>query len=947
MTEPSLDKLAPRSDSPGAPSYRTWEDVYRQQWTWDKVAWGSHCINCYPGNCLYRVYVRDGVVVREEQAGVYRPIEAGVPDMNPMGCQKGNAWSQHLYSPERVLYPLRRAGERGEGKWKRVSWDEALTAVADAMLDAIEESGPESVMQISTPNQGGPTAGLLFGRLLDLLGGTATDVNADINDFNPGLYVTYGKVHGVSSIDDWFHAELTLVWHRNPAYTSIPWYHFVPEARYAGGEVVTIAPDFSPSALQADYFVPVVPGSDAALALSMCQVIIEGGLYDASFVREQTDLPLLVRSDNRRFLRQADVQDGGREDQFYFFDARAPADSGSASGGGAIAEAPRAGLGLEGVEPALEGRYSATLKDGKTVEVAPVFQLLKERLADYEPEKAAALCGVHPSIIRMLAQKVARKRTNILLGFNAGKYYHGDLMERSMCLLLGLTGNWGKKGTGTRSWSVGMFDGAYLYSMKTKAGQDEIKNVVNMRTMMTQAMKAQDPTITEEMASFELMRMSAPMGSTVPPVFLWYYHCGYRDRWNTLAWSDPAVGTSFDQRAQEALDKGWWRGLDRPGPDKPPRVLVEVGGNFLRRMRGGQTLLLENLWPKLKMVVAVDWRMQTTAMWSDVFLPVAVSYEKVAFHIPTPHILNLTFSDAAVAPPGEAKTEWEIFLLLAQKLEERAKGRGLTECRDSRGGVHRLDKLVEGYTLGGAFAELDELADEWVKDTAAVGNLPEGTSLETLREKGFVRFINWGVVPFTLAQASDLRPDETHNPYRWHTEKKMPYPTLTRRAQFYIDHDWFLEAGEELPVHKPNPKMGGDHPLVLTSGHSRWTVHTTNVVNRLMLATHQGRPSVLLNPRDADARRIAEGQQVRVFNDLSSFVAAAKLSPAVRPGQVIAYNGWEPYMFPNWQDPACVEPGMVKWLHLAGGYGHLRYWLMQYQPIPVDRGIAVDVARVE
>jgi anaerobic selenocysteine-containing dehydrogenase len=320
MTEPSLQKLTPRPDNPAAASYRTWEDVYRQEWTWDKVAWGTHCINCYPGNCLYRIYVRDGVVLREEQAGVFLPIEAGVPDMNPMGCQKGNAWSQHLHSAERVLYPLRRAGERGEGKWTRVSWNEALTAVADAMLDAIQESGPDSILQISSSNQGGPMAGLLFGRIIDLLGGTATDVNADINDFSPGLYLTYGKSNGASSIDDWFHAELTLIWHRNPAYTSIPWFHFVPEARYAGGEVVLISPDFSPSALQADYHLPVEPGSDAALALSMCQVIIEGGLYDAQFVREQTDLPLLVRTDTGRFL-QADVQAVGRDDQFAF-DAR-------------------------------------------------------------------------------------------------------------------------------------------------------------------------------------------------------------------------------------------------------------------------------------------------------------------------------------------------------------------------------------------------------------------------------------------------------------------------------------------------------------------------------------------------------------------------------------------------------------------------------------------------
>ncbi len=928
MNKPS--KAAAGSTIPGRRA-----EQYREKWTWDRTAWASHCINCYPGNCQYRVYVKDGVVVREEQAGTYAPIEAGVPDMNPMGCQKGNAWSRMLHSPERVLYPLKRAGERGEGNWTRVSWDQALAEIADATLDAIQESGPESVLQVSTPNEGGLMAGMLFGRIIDGLGGTVTDVNADINDFNPGLYMTYGKVNSASSIDDWFHAELTLVWHRNPVYTAIPWYHFVLESRYNGGEVVVIAPDYSPSAMHADYHVPVEPGSDAALALGMCQVIIEEALYDAQFVREQTDLPFLVRMDTRRFLRQTELKGEGRDDQFYVFDEKT----------GEVAEAPRATLDMGRLVPALGGRFQVTLADGNAVEVAPAFQLLKDQLADYTPEKAAAVCGSNPEMIRMLARKVARRRTNILLGFNAGKYYHGDLIERSMCLLLGLTGNWGKKGTGTRSWSVGMFDGAYMFSMKNQAGPEEALRVLSMRNMMAGAIKAQDPTMTEEMASFELMRMAAPMGNTVPPAFLWYYHCGYRERWNTPSWNDPAIGAGFDSRLREAVDKGWWRGLDRPGPEMPPRVLFEIGGNFLRRMRGGQKLLLKNLWPKLKMVVTVDWRMQTTGMYSDIVLPVALSYEKMTFHIPTPDILNLTFSDSAVEPPGEAKPEWEIFRLLAQKIEERAAARGFVEYRDARGGAHRLDSLVSSYTLGGAIDSPEKLAEEWIRDTATFGNLPEGTDLETMREKGSVRFTNWGAVPFAIAQASDLEPDSTHNPFRWHTEKKVPYPTLTRRAQFYIDHEWFLEAGEQLPVHKENPRQGGNHPFTMTSGHSRWTVHSTNAVNRLMLETHRGEPSVLLSPADAAGRGIAAGDRVRVFNDVSSFVCAAKLSPAVQPGQVIMYNGWEPYQFEEWEDPACVEPGMVKWLHLAGGYGHLRYWLMQCQPVPADRGIAVDIAR--
>jgi len=86
------------------------EDSYRAKWRWDSVGWGSHGLGCYPGNCPYRVYVRDGKVVFEEQAGTFPIIEPGVPDMNPTGCQKGCAWKEFLYGEERLLHP--EAGRR-------------------------------------------------------------------------------------------------------------------------------------------------------------------------------------------------------------------------------------------------------------------------------------------------------------------------------------------------------------------------------------------------------------------------------------------------------------------------------------------------------------------------------------------------------------------------------------------------------------------------------------------------------------------------------------------------------------------------------------------------------------------------------------------------------------------------------------------------------------------
>jgi len=829
MASPTLAALQ-KAEAASEQPYRGWEDIYRQQWRWDKVAWVSHCVDCYPGNCPFRVYVKDGLVLYEEPGATYQEIEPGVPDHNPMGCQKGAMWGQMLYSKERILYPLKRVGERGSGKWKRISWDQALSDVADGILDAIQEQGPQSIIHEMTGAQGGPMALAAVMRFIGLVGGVSMDLDGVVNDFAPGMYLTFGKIFA-SSVDDWFLSDIVLIWHMNPAYTRIPYYHFISEARYKGAEVYTIAPDFSPSAVHADYHMPVRPGTDAALALGMCKAIVDEGLFDAAFIREQTDLPLLARLDNQRFLRQSDLQPGGRDDQFYFFDAKSSS----------VVEAPRGTLELGNVQPALEGRYRVRLADGRDVEVAPVFELVRKRLEEYTPEKASTICGIHADDIRALARKVARKRTNILLGFNSCKNYHGDLMERAMCLLLALTRNWGRKGAGIRIWSAGPWPGM-MTGMKLMPGPEGAERALQMVDAMIRSLKAEDPTISQELAVTELSTRAAAMGEMAPPAFFWYYHCGFRDNWNHTEWHDPSMRRPFDEYMDEALSKGWWQGHVRPGENTIPRVYIECGGDTLRRTRGGQNQLLKHLWPKLKMVVFIDWRMNTTGMFSDIVLPAATHAEKINFHFSTAHMNQMVFNDQSVEPAGEAKSEAQMFRLLTLKLEERAKARGFLEYLDGHGMTKRLDDLYARYTLNGYFDEDEKLVREMIEDGTVEGVLPEGTTLETLRRRGYIRFTDWGHSPMAVNQGSDLKPNEVHSPLRHHTEKKLPYPTLTRRAQFYIDHDWFFEAGEELPTHKEVPKMGGDYPFVLTSGHPRWSIHAANIMNRIIQDTHQGPP---------------------------------------------------------------------------------------------------------
>jgi DMSO reductase family type II enzyme molybdopterin subunit len=908
---------------------------YRDRWRWDKTFWATHCVDCYPGNCPYKVFVRNGKIIAEEQAATFPVIDANVPDLNPMGCQKGAAWSQMLNAPERVLHPLKRAGERGEAKWEQVTWDQALTEIADHMLDAIEEGGPETIIREGTPGEGGLLTSFPFGRLIEMLGGLSLDVNGVINDFSTGIYLTYGKFDPASSIDDFFYSDFIMYTHMNPIYTQMSAYHFTAEARYKGAEVVLVAPDVSPSHTHADYHVPIRPGTDAALALGMAQVIIEEGLYEAPFIKEQTDLPLLVRLDTRQFLRESDIREGGRNDQLYVWDG--VSDS--------LAELPLSTLDLGEIDPVLTGAFTAELADGQRVEVLPVFELLKDRLKDYTPEKAQAMCDVHPDTTRMLARKLAAKRGTIFCGGTSFKYFHSDLMVRAYLLVLGLTGNWGRKGTGPGEWSVAGFDGPFIYGAKQKGGLEETRRVLEMREAAVQMFKDQDPTRTDEMAHIEMMRAMVPQMPMVPPAFFWYYHCGFKDNWNRKEWNEPTMVRDFDEYFDESLERGWWSG--RPGPDVTPRVYFEIGGNAMRRTRGGQNQLLNSLWPKLKCAVTVDWRMNTTGLLSDYFLPVAQHYEKVAFMFPTPQLMNLTFSDKAVEPPPDVKDEVEIGVLLAEKIEERAKARGIVEYSDTQKAERTLEDLVDRYTKGGAFRDGEAIANEWIVDSAESGNFEKGFNLEKLREKGYQRFKSWGIGAMSHSQASDIAENETHTAFRWHVEKKVPYPTLTRRAQFYIDHEWFLEAGEELPCHKENPPQGGNYPFVMTSGHNRWSVHSMNIVNRVLQETHRGRPNIVMNPDDASRLGIKDDEEVEISNDMGVFISPVKLSPGVMPGQIVSYNGWEPYQYRTWKGASDVETGMVKWLHFAGGSGHLRYWPMQWQPVPFDRGVRVNVAKLD
>ena len=548
-------------------AYGSFEDLWRSRWTWDRIAKGTHTrANCIAA-CSWDVYVKDGVVWREEQAAVYEPPRPDVPDLNPRGCQKGACYSDLQASGARVLHPLKRVGERGSGRWKRVSWDEAVGEIADGLIDAAVAQGTESIVyDHGTTNAGyGPeTSGEM--RFAEAVNATILDSWSGVGDMPMGAVQTWGMYNCEGTADDWFRSDYIVVWIGNPTYTRIPEMHFMHEARYRGAKLVVIAPDFSPSSIHTDLWIPIKPETDAAFGLAAARILIEENLYDADYVREQTDLPLLVRDDTQRYLRESDVARGGKDDRFYVWDEAA----------GALAEVAgaqgddRRSIALGTARPALDGSFEVELASGQRVRVRPVFARLREHLAAYDEAGVSATTGVAPSVIRRFAHELAAAKTAMINAcWGSCKHHHSDLFQRAMILLMALTGNQGKPGGGLRIAAWWGLDG--LDAMTT-AGP----NWLDILKILPKAVRGLTPRDYETIfTDFSNKQPNAPL---MP--FL-YVHGGYDEPWSRPDLIDPALPRGMADYMKLAIERGWTK--IHPAPDRTPKAYIFTGSNPLRR----------------------------------------------------------------------------------------------------------------------------------------------------------------------------------------------------------------------------------------------------------------------------------------------------------------------------------------------------------------------------
>jgi anaerobic selenocysteine-containing dehydrogenase len=200
-------------------------------------------------------------------------------------CGKVSNYLDRVYAEDRVLHPLVREGAKGEGRFRRATWDEALDAIAARLRDAIAAHGPETVLPYSYfGTQGYLQRDSMSARFFNALGASELVRTICADAGRVGVLQT----HGVSPEVDperWPSARYVLCWGWNPMSTAPHLWRFILAARKAGAKLVVVDPFRSRTARLADEHVRPMPGTDAALALGMMRAVVDAGLADEAWCR--------------------------------------------------------------------------------------------------------------------------------------------------------------------------------------------------------------------------------------------------------------------------------------------------------------------------------------------------------------------------------------------------------------------------------------------------------------------------------------------------------------------------------------------------------------------------------------------------------------------------------------------------------------------------------------
>lgn len=244
---------------------------------------GSH--NC-GGRCIIKVHVRDNHIVRISTEDDISDTEK-TPQLR--GCLKCRSYLDRMYHPDRLKFPMKRVGKRGEGKFERITWDEALDTISHHTRRIMQQYGPDAVyLTYATGNAGKVSEKVWMGRLLGMYGGYLSyygSYSTACTEF--ATPYTFGTANTGSSREDWVNSMLIILMGWNPAETThgTNTTYYLKKAKEAGAKIICIDPIYSNTAVGlADQWIPIRPTTDSALMDAMAYVMISENIHDQKFL---------------------------------------------------------------------------------------------------------------------------------------------------------------------------------------------------------------------------------------------------------------------------------------------------------------------------------------------------------------------------------------------------------------------------------------------------------------------------------------------------------------------------------------------------------------------------------------------------------------------------------------------------------------------------------------
>jgi nitrate reductase alpha subunit len=797
---------------------RDWERVYRDLYAYDST---FHFV-CAPNdthNCLLKAFVKNGVVTRIGPSMRYG--EATDLDGNgathrwdPRICQKGLALTRRFYGDRRVRHCMVRAGykrwhdagfprgsdgrpapeffQRARDEWLRVTHSEAAAIVAAALKNIAETyDGAEGQRRLAEQHydeaciaatQGVGTQVLKFRGGMPLLGmtrvfgmyrlanamalldahirGVGPDQAVGARGFDnyswhtdlpPGHPMVTGQQTVEFDLSAVEHARTVVVWGMNWITTKMPDAHWLTEARLKGTRVVVIACEYSATSCKGDDVIVVRPGTTPALALGLANVVMKEKLYDADYVRRWTDLPVLVRMDTLKYLRAAEVFGGvpaELQGHTLLLQAGEKAPPPAAQTGHVIGAKLRSEWGdfvywdraggkpqpltrdevgalSKIADPQLEGEVEVTLADGSSVRCRPVFDLVQEYAAHFDPKTVEELTWAPAAAVQQLARDFAAQpgTTLFAVGMGPNQFFNNDNKDRDIFLLAALTGNVGKVGG-----NVGSYAGNYRVALFNGVAQYINENPFDLEL---------DPK-----------KPARPKQYWKPESAHYYNHEDHPLRvGNKLLTGSTHIPT-------------------------PTKSLWFANANSILGNVKWHYNTVVNVLPRIELVAVNEWWWSTSCEWADVVFAVD-SWVELKLPDMTASVTNpflSVFPRTPLERPFETQNDIDVIAGVASALGKLTGDGRFDDCfrfvREGRMEVY-LQRILDHSTntKGFSFAELEKKALEGVPALMQSRTTPK-------------------VVGFD--QLADSRP--------WYTK--------TGRLEFYREEDEFIEAGENLPVHR-------------------------------------------------------------------------------------------------------------------------------------------------